>query len=148
MSLFRLFAALLIALLAVGVLPFHGLLYPALNIVSAACLALFAFVLFGGSAWLWLGLQRQWFAAAERATRKSPPAPSRRALVVALFALVGGTLGWLAVYSAPVVGGAPAWLLGDFLMLVGIPAVTVIGWLLAWQAWRRLGAAELGSGRA
>jgi hypothetical protein len=148
-SLFCLFAALLAALLAVGVLPFHGLLFPALNIASAVCLTLFALALLGGSAWLWLGLQRQWFALAERSTRSLPPALSRRALLAPSLALVGGALGWLAVYSAPAVGGAPVWLLGDFLMLAGMPAVTVIGWLLARRAWRRLrrgqSPAEVGS---
>ena len=136
-SLFRLFASLLIAMLSMGALPFHGLLFPALNIVSAACLALFALALFGGSSWLWLGLQRHWIAAAGRVTRESPPVPTRRALAAALLPLVGGALGWLAVYSAPVVGGAPVWLLGDFLMFLGMPVVTVIGWFLARRAWRR-----------
>lgn len=148
-SLFRLFVSLLIAMLAVGALPFHGLLFPAFNIVSAAYLALFALALFGRSAWLWLGLQRHWIAAAERVTRESSPAPSRRALVEASLALVGGALGWIAVYSAPVVGGAPAWLLGDFLMLLGMPGVTVAGWVRARGAWRRLhGAKETGAQQA
>jgi hypothetical protein len=132
-----LFAAMLVTLLAVGVLPFHGLLFPALNIVSAACLTLYALMLFGQSAWRWLDYQRQWLVNAATIRQVEAPIPTWLALTEAALALVGGALGWLAVYSAPVVGGAPAWLLGGFLMLGGMPAVTVIGWLLARRAWKR-----------
>jgi hypothetical protein len=123
--LWRVFAERVLALLTVGILPFHDLLFPLVNALTVVCLARCDITEIGRSV-----------LDALRAPL-SLPVSARWRLMEAALLLVGGATGALVVFSAIALGNQPQWILGDVIMALGTLATVAIGGYLAQRTWRR-----------